>query len=55
MQRAIHQNAGDWPWCATIAFAAGAVALLGMAALVAAYFPAWRASSVNPIEALRHE
>jgi putative ABC transport system permease protein len=34
---------------------ARAVALLGMAALVAAYLPAWRASSVNPVEALRHE
>jgi putative ABC transport system permease protein len=32
-----------------------AVALLATAALAAAYRPAWRASRVNPVEALRHD
>src|SRR5437868_8403211 len=30
MQRSIYQNARDWPWRATIAFAAVALALLGL-------------------------
>jgi len=30
MQRSIDQNSSDWPWRATIAFAAGALALLGL-------------------------
>jgi ABC-type antimicrobial peptide transport system permease subunit len=33
----------------------GAVVLLATSAQVAAYVPAWRASRVNPLRALRHE
>jgi ABC-type antimicrobial peptide transport system permease subunit len=34
---------------------ASAAALLGVVALFAGWFPAWRASRVNPINALRNE
>ena len=41
------------PWDA--ATLVGVALLLGIAALMASYFPAWRAARVNPVEALRAE
>jgi predicted permease len=41
------------PWDA--ATLGGVAVLLGIAALMASYFPAWRAARVNPVEALRAE
>jgi ABC-type lipoprotein release transport system permease subunit len=34
---------------------AGAVAILAACAILAGYAPAWRASRINPMVALRHE
>ena len=41
------------PWDA--ATLVGVALLLGIAALMASYFPSWRAARVNPVEALRAE
>ena len=41
------------PWDA--ATLGGVAVMLGIAALMASYFPAWRAARVNPVEALRAE
>jgi putative ABC transport system permease protein len=42
-------KAGDWP-----VFAISVAALVG-AALVASFVPAWRASRISPVRALRYE